>query len=74
MSNPFAVPIRKPLNQPTPGDLLCPVCGKCQRDPGQWRVCVNCDESLTGWDDAPVEVFKQFTNAKVWPSPVAGRA
>lgn len=75
MSNPFQVPIKKPSNPPTPGDdLLCPVCGKDQRSPYQWQRCFACDDQLTGWNDAPIEVMKAWTGVGGWPSPVAGRA
>jgi len=71
-NNPFAVSL--PPRKIEHDDLLCPVCGKDQRCPGQWRVCVNCDEKMTGWNDAPPEIMRAFTGIGVWPSPTAGRA
>jgi hypothetical protein len=74
--NPFQVPITKPSNPPTPGNTLpCPVCGKDQFIPSQWRVCLSCDESLgVPLHDASPQTMRQWTGVGVWPSAVAGRA
>ena len=59
----------------TEHDPRCPVCGKDQLAPAQWRVCIGkCDESLSGWNDAPIEVMKAWTGVAVWAAPRAGEA
>lgn len=76
-TNPFTIQPQKERSATngTELELVCPVCGRCQHCPGNWRYCVDCDEKMgVPMDDAPPETMKRWTNVGVWPSPTAGRA
>ncbi len=72
--NPFIIQPAK-HSTPTPSDaLLCPVCGKDQRVIAQWRRCCDCDDKMTGWNDAEPGTMRTWSHDGIWTSPIAGAA
>jgi hypothetical protein len=66
MMNPFVISPGKQINHESTTELVCPVCGRSQLHPGDWRFGNSCDEAMdVPLDDAPPEIIGAFTGVDI---------